>query len=127
MILFLSLWGCSDDILQEGYTTEGSYYVVFETNPDPIPFKEFFDVTVGVYSDETQTSQLTDIDVIVDATMPAHQHGMNFVPTHEVTDEGFTVASGLEWFMTGTWEMAFYLTIPTGETETALFEMECCQ
>ena len=113
---------------QEGFTEQGGYYVVFDTTPSPIPFNEYFDVTVGVFESEAQTTLVNNVDVIVDATMPEHEHGMNVVPVHSVNDEGYTVASGLEWFMTGAWQMAFYITPQDGgSTETAFFSIECCK
>lgn len=125
--IFGFLWACSP-APQEGYTEQGSYYVVFETNPTPIPFKEYFDVTVGVFEDDTQTTLLSTVDVLVDATMPEHEHGMNVVPVHSLNEKGYTVASGLEWFMTGSWQMEFYVTPQSGgSTETAFFSIECCK
>lgn len=126
-IFTLGLWiACSP--LQEGYTEQGHYYIVFDTNPDPIPFKEYFDVTVGVFSDRTDTEPLTDVEIIVDATMPQHEHGMNVAPSHSIDDAGYTVASGLEWFMMGEWQLEFYITPQTGgPTETAFFLIECCE
>ena len=113
---------------QEGFTDQGGYYVVFETNPSPVPFKEYFDVTVGVFEDDNQTTLISTVDVLVDATMPEHEHGMNVVPVHSVNEEDYTVASGLEWYMTGTWQLAFYITPQDGtSTETAFFSMECCE
>lgn len=113
---------------QEGFTDQGGYYVVFETNPSPVPFKEYFDVTVGVFEDDNQTTLINTVDVLVDATMPEHEHGMNVVPAHSVNEEDYTVASGLEWYMTGTWQLTIYITPQDGtSTETAFFSMECCE
>ena len=79
MYTLLTLLACSSALLQEGYTDQDGYYVVFETNPDPIPFKEYFDEG-GIFTDAYQESFVTDVDVLVDATMPAHEHGMNISP-----------------------------------------------
>lgn len=123
------LLACAEPPLQEGYTEQGGYYVVFETNPAPVVFKEYFDVTVGVYESDKQEILLDTLDVLVDSTMPEHQHGMNETPTQSVNTNGETVATGLQWFMTGTWQMEFYITDTDGDgsTETALFSMECCE
>ena len=126
--LFPLLLACTSTPPQEGYTEQGGYYIVFDTTPSTIPFKEYFDVTVGVFEDEAQTTLLNTVDVLVDSTMPEHDHGMNVVPIHTLNDQGYTVASGLEWFMTGTWQMEFYITPQDGSsTETAFFSIECCE
>ena len=128
MYALITLLACSSALLQEGYTDQGGYYVVFETNPDPIPFKEYFDVTVAVFTDANQASFVTDVDVLVDATMPEHEHGMNISPIHSIDENGYTIASGLEWFMTGEWQLEFYVTPQNGgATETAFFTIECCK
>jgi|GEM_PF-5344002 len=125
----IGLIGCAEPPQQEGYTEQGGYYVVFETNPSPVVFKEYFDVTVGVYESEKQDVLLDTVDVLIDSTMPEHQHGMNETPTQSINPNGETVASGLQWFMTGTWQMEFYITDTDGDgsTETAFFGMECCE
>ncbi len=125
--VLLALCACAPPS-QEGFTEQGNYYVAFETTPSPIEFREYFDVTVGVYANEQKERLLTSVDVLVDSTMPQHQHGMNETPTHSINADGYTVASGLQWFMTGTWQMEFYIT-PHDEsaTETAFFELECCE
>ena len=119
---------CKPPPPQEGYTEQGGYYIAFETNPSPIPFKEYFDVTVGVYENDQKGILLSTVDVLVDSIMPEHEHGMNVVPTHSLNEEGYTVASGLEWFMTGSWQLEFYITPQDGgSTETAFFALECCE
>jgi len=124
--IFATLLACSSPP-QEGYTEQSNLYVVFETNPSPIPFKEFFDVRVGVYENDKQETLLKNVSILVDANMPEHNHGMNVVPEHTVDTDGYTVASGLEWFMTGTWELEFYITPEEGPVETAFFSIECCE
>ena len=128
MYTLITLLACSSALLQEGYTEESEYYIVFETNPDPIPYKEYFDVKVGVFTDANQESLVTTVDVMVDATMPEHEHGMNVSPIHTIDENGYTIASGLEWFMTGEWQLEFYVTPQEGgPTETAFFPIECCK
>ena len=128
MFTLLLLFACSPPLLQEGYTSQEGYYLVFDTNPDPIPFKEYFDVTVSVFSNDKQESLLKNVDIVVDATMPEHDHGMNVVPIHSIDDNGYTVATGLEWFMTGEWQLEFYVTPHDGgPTETVFFPIECCE
>lgn len=124
--LFTTILACSEPP-QEGYTDQGNLYVVFETTPSPIPFKESFDVRVGVYESDKQEALLDTVSVVVDATMPEHNHGMNVTPDHTVDTDGYTTASGLEWFMTGTWQLELYVTPEDGSVETAFFSIECCE
>ena len=94
----------------------------FETNPDPIPFKEYFDVKVAVFTGANQESFVTDVDVLVD-TMPEHEHGMNISPIHSIDENGYT-KQWIEWFMTGEWQLEFYVTPQDGgNTETAFFQL----
>ena len=126
MLFSLLQIACTSTPLQEGYTEQGSYYVQFESNPAPIPFNEYFDIQVGVYANKDMSALLTDLDVIVDASMPAHQHGMNETPTQIITDEGYILSENLKWFMVGEWQLEFYITGKNGQTETAFFLLECC-
>jgi hypothetical protein len=43
----------------------------------------------------------------VDASMPAHRHGMNYRPTLQALGGGRWRAEGLLWHMAGTWELRF--------------------
>jgi hypothetical protein len=112
------------DVVHGVYTDQGSYFVGYTNNPDPIPFNEYFAVEVSVYSDETAAEKQTDIEVFVDAIMPAHGHGMAETPTITRLDNGNFLADGLKWQMTGTWELQVYITKET--TEIASWEIECC-
>ena len=127
MILGLLL-ACGDkenSSTTEGYTDGGSYYVAYETTPSPIPFNEEFSVTVSVFDTEEKTNQLTDIIVDVDATMPAHGHGMNLDPILTGPTDGIFLAEGLLWHMEGEWELGIYIS---GETnENIAFTVSCCQ
>lgn len=129
LLTALGLMACTEPDPQEGYTEQGGYYVIFETTPSPVVFKEYFDVTVSVYESDKQEVLLDTVDVIVDSSMPEHQHGMNETPTHNINPNGETVATGLQWFMTGIWQLEFYVTDTegNGSTETAFFNMECCE
>lgn len=45
--------------------------------------------------------------VAVDATMPAHRHGMNYKPSLQAQGDGRWRAEGLLWHMSGAWELRF--------------------
>jgi hypothetical protein len=48
--------------------------------------------------------------VQVDAHMPAHRHGMNYVPSVQTVAEGLYRAEGLMLHMPGRWEFLFDLS-----------------
>jgi hypothetical protein len=48
--------------------------------------------------------------VQVDAHMPAHRHGMNYVPSVQIVTEGLYRAEGLMLHMPGRWEFLFELS-----------------
>ena len=127
MILSL-LFSCADKvqpIVTEGYTDGSSYYVAFETIPTPIPFNEEFSVQVSVYDSEEKQTLVTDVSVDVDATMPAHGHGMNLGPSITGPENDIFTAEGLLWHMEGEWELVIYVS---GESnENIAFTSPCCQ
>jgi hypothetical protein len=43
----------------------------------------------------------------VDATMPAHRHGMNYRPSLHPLGEGRWRVDGMLWHMAGAWELRF--------------------
>ena len=49
MILGLLIACATTDVPSEGFTDGQSYYVVYETNPNPIPFNEEFSVLISAY------------------------------------------------------------------------------
>lgn len=53
----------------------------------------------------------------VDATMPAHRHGMNYRPSVKALDGGRWRVEGLVWHMPGRWELAFDVELD-GTTRT---------
>ena len=104
LLLFLSCEN-KETSAYEGYTDGSSYYVSYETTPETIPFNEEFSVLVSVFETEEMLNQLTDITVDVDATMPAHGHGMNIEPIMTGPNDGIFQADGLLWHMEGEWEL----------------------
>ena len=123
----LGTFACTPAPIQEGWTNGESHFVEFETAPTSIPFNEYFEVWVSVYTDETKEITTQDINVLVDAIMPEHDHGMNETPTISLDDDGRYHAEGLKWFMTGLWNLEIYITDVDGFTESASFPIECCE
>lgn len=81
---------------------------VLDWRAEPVPLHpgEFFALLVSVCErDGGVVSALK-----VDATMPAHKHGMNYVPTVARDGAGRFRAAGLLFHMPGRWEFAFEVT-----------------
>jgi hypothetical protein len=128
MLPLLILLSCGDkDITSsfEGYTDGASYFVSYETIPDPIPFNEEFNILVSVHDTDEKLNQITDVTIDVDATMPAHGHGMNIEPIISSTEDGTFLAEGLLWHMEGEWEIVIYVSGVTNENIG--FTLSCCQ
>ena len=52
----------------------------------------------------------------IDATMPAHRHGMNFRPTIVAIGPGLYRAEGMMFHMPGTWQLSFEQRSAAGAT-----------
>jgi len=83
------------------------YVVAWRADPSPIAVSRHFalDVVVCAKSGAAPAKSLR-----VDATMPAHRHGMNYRPTVVATGDGRFRAEGLLFHMPGAWEFAFDVT-----------------
>ena len=80
------------------------YVVAWRPDPSPIVVSRHFalDVVVCAKAGAAPAKSLR-----VDATMPAHRHGMNYRPTIAATGDGRFRAEGLLFHMPGAWEFAF--------------------
>ena len=117
---------CSQDAEEnrEGLTDGGTYYLYWDSIPSSIPFNEPFKLTAMVHDGADNTKMLMDRELFVDATMPAHEHGMDTVP--EVTlDNGVYTVDGMLFHMAGEWEITFAVSDGTS-VETAAFTVDCC-
>ena len=84
----------------------GRHFVVdWRVEPAPLRLGEFFTVVVSVC--ERAGKPVSSLKV--DATMPAHQHGMNYAPTVTSEAAGRFRANGLLLHMPGLWELRFDL------------------
>lgn len=83
---------------------------------------EFFAVEFGGCAHGGPISAET---VRIDATMPAHRHGMNFKPQIATLRPGVLRAEGMMFHMPGTWQLSFEQRSPAGVTRlTADVEIE---
>ena len=76
----------------------------FRTEPRPVPIGEPFAIELVVC---TVDKEVAAPEVIVDALMPAHRHGMNYRPTTTMTSAGRYRVEGFLFHMPGTWEIVF--------------------
>ena len=112
MLIVPLLIACGEEekILEtEGYTSDGGYYVRYDTNPSPIPVNAPFVLGIDVFTDESKSIRSLDITVDSDAEMPEHGHGMNLLPPTEEVEDGRFEADGFLFHMTGDWEIIIYV------------------
>ena len=110
----------------EALSNQGQYRVWIEPNPDPIPPLDVFSLQVRV-EDVATSSPVEDLsELVVDATMPAHEHGMTVSPEAVDLGGGLWDASPFKFHMTGHWEITVDM-IRNEETEQAVFNVICCE
>lgn len=85
----------------------GALRVLYRTEPDAIPMNEEFALVAWVFDARDPARPLADVELTVDAGMPAHGHGMNRTPLLERTPDGGFRARGLLFHMPGAWELYF--------------------
>lgn len=83
---------------------EGENFVlVWRVEPGPLELGKFFNVILSACEKRRQTVS----GLKVDASMPAHKHGMNYLPRVTIEGGGRFAAHGLLLHMPGRWEFAF--------------------
>lgn len=90
---------------------DSRYVIAFRTQPSPVPVNQHFTITLAVCA---KPGTAAPTAVRVDASMPAHKHGMNYRPTITRTGEGNFRAEGLLFHMPGRWELAFDVVTSSG-------------
>jgi hypothetical protein len=110
---------------REGLTDNGSYYLYWSSIPTEIPFNEQFTLTVMVHDGDDHSLMLRDRELDLQATMPAHEHGMETTPEILRDENGLYTVNGMLFHMGGEWELDF--TISDGnDAEHAYFTVTCC-
>ncbi|HLY07706.1 MAG TPA: hypothetical protein VKW04_00245 [Planctomycetota bacterium] len=98
----------------------GRYWVELETSPAGIAVNQPFDVSVLVTPKSAPSGTL---DVMVDARMPAHFHGMNRTAKITRGSGNSWKAEGLVFHMPGRWEL--YVDVSDGGvTERAQLDVD---
>ena len=92
---------------------ESRFRVALKTEPAVIKVGSPFKVMLSVCSEGASVERLT-----IDATMPAHRHGMNYKPEVRADTGGRYEARGFLFHMPGTWQFA--VTIHANDTPSRL-------
>jgi hypothetical protein len=95
----------------------GTYVLEFSPPPDQMPLNEMFSMTVKV-SNSADRSPADDVELAVDAAMPAHRHGMNTRPKAVKNPDGSFDVKGMLLHMSGDWEIYFDI-LRAGDAERA--------
>jgi hypothetical protein len=121
--------------IHEVTTASGRYHIVWTSEPAPIPLAQLFEMHMTV-TDAKTGAPVEDGIVTVDATMPAHGHGMPTRPEHDrgtcvpaadgatsgdplgeaicTHAGGVYVTRGMKLHMPGEWVLSFQVNTPTG-------------
>jgi len=98
------------DLPRDGVASaDGTYFVAFASVPSPIPANAEFALDVAVLTPDRR-ALVPDAALAIDATMPAHGHGMNVVPRVVPAGSGRFRVEGLVWHMSGAWRIDFDVT-----------------
>jgi hypothetical protein len=81
---------------------ESRVRVALQTEPAPITVGSPFQVMLSVCSEDGEPVERLTID----ATMPAHRHGMNYKPEVRAGADGRYEARGFLFHMPGAWQFA---------------------
>ncbi|MCW0236545.1 MAG: hypothetical protein OJJ21_23310 [Ferrovibrio sp.] len=99
-----SVLACADLPVQ-ARLVEGSHFrLVVLPDPMPIPLNAPFALDIKLC--DARMAELPRLSA-VDAWMPAHRHGMNYMPKLAKLDWGHYRAEGLLLHMPGEWEFVF--------------------
>jgi len=90
---------------RSGTSADGTYSVRWEVVGGAIPDAEPFGIAFAVTRADGRPIA-ADAQVFVDAEMPHHGHGMNFVPMVKRQGDDTFVAEGLLFHMPGRWVLA---------------------
>ena len=104
-------------------TDGGTWTVTYSTRPEPIALSENFDLTVTV-TDAEGPARNAALELA--ATMPDHNHGMNTDPTVTTHEDGTFTVQGMQFHMTGWWRIHADVSTPDLPSESAWFDVTCC-
>lgn len=100
-------------------TSGGAYVLSVSPVAGAIPANELFAMQVTVFDAGGSGSIVRNVQLAVDATMPAHHHGMNTRPKVAQNPDGSFLVTGVLLHMSGDWELTFDITAK-GVTQRAM-------
>jgi hypothetical protein len=89
----------------EGST--GLFVVRYLATPAAIPMNADFALRAWVFANRDREQPLDDVELVVDAGMPEHKHGMVRAPRIERRSDGSFEIRGMLFHMPGRWELYF--------------------
>ena len=118
--LFLSACTTAGPVSTDG----GTYVVDWQTTPETIPLNETFSIDVSVTLSDGAVAD--DVNLEVNAVMPAHGHGMDVEPSVSGGEDGAFTVDGMLLHMSGEWLLTFTVEPEGAPAETASVELQCC-
>lgn len=106
-----------------GVTDGGTFRLAYAPNPDPL-VQGPFSLTLTVLNADDDSVAAANVEVVADAWMPAHGHGMiGATPSTTAQGEGVFVAEGMNFIMGGAWELLIDVVVDD-VTESAVFAVD---
>lgn len=99
-------------------SSDGGFALRWRPTPDPIPSLDPFSIEVEVFVDDSFTTPLDGGELLADAAMPHHGHGMNVRPRTTRLGPGRYRVDAMLFHMGGRWEL-FFDRIEGGAAERA--------
>jgi hypothetical protein len=96
----------------------GTYIVQFSPPPRSLPLNQLFKMNVHVLNSADRKPVGPEVQLLVDAAMPAHRHGMTTRSKTTMNKPGEFTVRGMNLHMSGDWELYFDIT-RAGVTERA--------
>lgn len=106
-----------------GATGDGQYYVAYRVKEEEIELNELFTLDVVIVNSNEDRREVPDVEIEVDARMPAHRHGMSTEPKVRRTGESRFEVEGMMFHMLGHWALTVDVS-QKGVTERAQFDLE---
>ena len=118
-MIFLLTLACTNSL---EIISQKEQYIV-ERSTEIFPLNEQFAFTFSLF--DADREPIIPEDVLVDAEMPAHGHGMGQTPTVSNVDNVYT-AEGMLFAMEGDWDIHIYMT-QEGSVDQATYSIVCCE
>ncbi|MGQ0552636.1 MAG: hypothetical protein ACT4PU_05400 [Planctomycetota bacterium] len=93
----------------EGFTTNRVFQVHLQPVPDPLPFNAPFALIVRAQRTAAPDVAIPDLELELNAIMPAHGHGMNRTPRITRQPDGSFLVEGMLFHMEGRWDLVLIL------------------